>query len=350
MQTNDTHNRDSRYNSDLRTEVEALSRKFNELEMLMRNYLEQANDEKIKSNRRLQDTLYNLDDDNVPGLTIVRKKTFKNGESIAELNLFADETKTELQAIAKFQKDTTDSIAKITQTATEQGAKIEFVAERTTKTESDIEGLNGDIDTLNEGFARIAVSVDNNSAAITDLVTWKEGTSTNIASIESKVTANTSEINLRAIKSDVDTELAAISLRVDEQNKSIIKLEADILDIDVSDKVTIGDSIVVNSGGSFSIAETLGDNGEIQRTLWDSRSLSFTEVADPSRKYSATYDSTGISLWLNDYLGTTIESGRITTDYIEVVDNISTTTVYCDKINGYIISFDENGYLKGVKE
>lgn len=331
MQTNDTHNRDSRYNSDLRTEVEALSRKFNELEMLLRNYLEQANDEKIKSNRRLQDTLYNLDDDNVPGLTIVRKKTFKNGESIAELNLFADETKTELKAIAKFQKDTTDSIAKITQTATDQGAKIEFVAERTTKTESDIEGLNGDIDTLNEGFARIAVSVDNNSAAITDLVTWKEGTSTNVAEIERKVTNNTAEINLRAIKSDVDTELAAISLRVDEQNKSIIKLEADILDIDVSEFVKVGDNITLDAYGNISVG-----------------------ITDEAGKRLTQMTSTGINIeyWgdsANYGAGSIILTGPMGTTTIDT-ESVSSGFGVFTYLNGYKISFDENGYLKGVIE
>ena len=87
MQTKNT--RDGGYNSDLRAEVEALSRRFNELEMFLRNYLEEANDEKIKSNRRLQDTLYNLDEENIPslpGIIKISKEGYEMAGLIAEVN------------------------------------------------------------------------------------------------------------------------------------------------------------------------------------------------------------------------------------------------------------------------
>ena len=318
MQTKDTHNRDSGYNSDLRTEVEALSRKFNELEMVLRNYLEEANDEKIKSNRRLQDTLFNLDEDNVPSLAFIRKKTFENGQSIAAIQV----------------------------EATEEYAKIESL----TQWKGSITDNNGELKVVNS-LATFEQHVSDTYAKSATLTEFKEDTTKSIASIEQAVTKDSAKISL-LVSTDSDGQNKVEGGVIVEaiNNQSAVKIKADVLDIDVSNKVTIGDSIVINSGGSFSIAETIGDDGEILRTSWGSGYLSFEESADSSREYSAIYGPTGISLKLNGYLGTTIESGRITTDYIEVVDSISTTIFYCDKINGYKISFDENGYLKGVKE
>ncbi len=200
--------------------------------------------------------------------------------------------------------------------------------------------LEGQIDTISEGFARIAVSVDANSAAISNIVSWQEGTSSSIASIESKVDKNTSEINLRAIKTDVDTEIAAISLRVDEQNESVIELQADLVSVK-SQYLRIGDNITLGADGIIRIGS---DSYE------GAGSITAGGANFARDEYSISVDAYGIVLSGNQHVLYIDQEGVSGAEYISVNEaNISTLDVGTIKVGTAQLILGANGYVMWVE-
>lgn len=117
--------------------------------------LKAINDENIKQRRTLEDTLYNLDGDNIPSLTTIIKSISDNGAALASfkaevsdtyataeqlsqyqsdaatataaVKTYADSTFATTTSLAQYQSGTNTTLAQIQQTASADEAKISLV-------------------------------------------------------------------------------------------------------------------------------------------------------------------------------------------------------------------------------
>lgn len=283
------------------------------------------------------------------------KKTYsetrKNKKSIADIKTEASSNRASIEAFAEWQANITNddgtlkvetSLSSFEAYAEENYAKTSMLSQYSTKGETG--------EAIQSATAEVLTEVSETYATISSLAEFEEGTSKSIALITEKVSENTAEIALKVSVVDYDAKVAEISLAIDENKKSVAKIEADILEIDVSDKVTIGDSIVIDPGGSFSIRDTFGGDGTILSTSWDSKSIFFSMDSD----YSATYGADAIFMSGNQHQ-TTITPEEIHSDHITgntaMFTNQTVTTLNVSNIIfGTGSMYVEDGYVKWRSE
>lgn len=107
--------------------LERLEKEFSGFSAEVRKTLKSIEDNEIKSARRLQDLLYNLDDDNVPTITVIREDVKENNTSLTSIKQTVDGQEARIESIAKKADDASESVASIKQTVYGQESRIDLV-------------------------------------------------------------------------------------------------------------------------------------------------------------------------------------------------------------------------------
>lgn len=247
----------------------------------------------------------------------------ETGEAISEarsaIEAEVSNTYATISALARLESDTSSAVSEIRQKATDNEASIEEIVSYQ--------------DGLNSALAQTNSTVSAQGAKIETLTSWSNGVDSSLASVTAKANKNSAQIGLVV---DVNNNIKGSVIVEAINGQSSVKIDADILDIDVSDKVTIGDSIVIARSGSLTITDGVSIYGDWNeyKSEYLASGLVVTQSVASAHERSAGISPTSIYISdLNEF--TSITSG-----------GISTQNVYCDKINNYRVYF-ENGFLKG---
>lgn len=183
-------------------------------------------DELIKQNRDNLDAMYNLDMDNFSSSF---KKTF--GNALAQIELTADDTKAQFEALAQWKTDTTNSIASIRGTADANSASISSIA-------SWQSGVNSSISSISQ-------KADSASSNASMAVTYANEAKSAAASVSTTASENSARIDNIVSLTDADGKklYAAFTLAAEGDTTFIQaianKIEITADEIDLSGYVTL---------------------------------------------------------------------------------------------------------------
>lgn len=193
-------------------------------------------DELIKQNRDNLDAMYNLDMDNFSSSF---KKTF--GNALAQIELTADDTKAQFEALAQWKTDTTNSIASIRGTADANSASISSIASWQSGVNSSISSIE---QTANSAYAKA-----------TTAVSYADDAKSSVASISATASANSASIeNIVSLTNEEGEKfLASLTLGVKENYNnpnspyySFINMVADKVEI-TADEIDLSGYVTLTS-------------------------------------------------------------------------------------------------------
>ncbi|MBQ2733127.1 MAG: hypothetical protein IJF74_03135 [Clostridia bacterium] len=191
--------------------------------LALQRSIEELYDNQVRQRRMLADLLYNLDEENMPGVkALIERYKAEDGEAIAALKVSSDQNFAAIESLAAVQSDQQESIAGVKQTAsaleseieslasvqTEQGKNIAGVSQRADDIEAEIESLASVQTEQGKNIAGVSQRADNIEAEIESLVSVQTEHGKSIASIEQNATELGAEVVL-AVEKASSAESAA---------------------------------------------------------------------------------------------------------------------------------------------